>query len=204
MTTDATEQDIENACLPDIDHLTYKHVKLSGPIIVKVAKVRKGPNAKRKIRIDFEPHERCVDPEGKPLHYLPCKGMIRVLAEAWGKNGSVDWIGKNMELFGNPDVVYGGKKKGGIQISRLSHIDKPLETQLTISQNSTVLFRVDQILDPRIPKFRTWLKKHQISEQEATEAIGGRSLENATEEDWATLRDWATVKPEPAPEPKQP
>ena len=199
MTTDATEQDIEKACLPKIDHLTYNHVKL-GAIIVKVAKVRKGPSDNRKIRIDFEPHERCVDMDGKPLHYLPCKGMIRVLAEAWGKNGSVDWVGKSMELFGNPDVMYAGKKQGGIQISRLSHIDKPLETQLTVSQGKRDPYRVEPLTDARIPKFRHWLKKHQISEQEATEAIGGRSLEDATEEDWATLKDWATVKPEPAPE----
>jgi len=195
MTNDATEQDIENACLPKIDHLTYNHVKL-GAIIAKVAKVRKGPSAQRKIRIDFEPHERCVDPDGKPLHYLPCKGMIRVLVEAWGKNGSTDWIGKSMELFGNPDVMYAGKKQGGIQISRLSHISQPLETYLTVSQGKKDPYRVEPLLDHRITKFRAWLKKHQIGESEASEAIEGRSLEDATEADWETLRAWATKKPE--------
>jgi hypothetical protein len=195
MTNEATQKDIENACLADIDHLTYKHVELFGTIIGKVAKVRKGPNAKRKIRIDFEPNEHCLDPDGKPLHYLPCKGMIRVLAKAWGKNGSVDWIGKSMELFGNPDVIYAGKKKGGIQISRLSHIDKPLETQLTISQGSTVLFRVEPLPTPkpelsRIEKFRGWLKRKELPETDATAQIGDRTLEDATEEDWATLKTW--------------
>lgn len=197
MTNDATEQDIEKACMAKIDHLTYKHVNLFGKIVAKIAKVRKGPSDTRRVRIDFEPNEHCMDPDGKPLHYLPCKGMIRVLVEAWGKNGSVDWIGKSVELFGNPEVIYGGKKKGGIQISRLSHIEKPLDTQLTISQGNTIPFRVEPlILDPRITKFRGWLKKHQISEREVSEVIGGRSLEQASEEDWAVLKEWATKKPE--------
>ena len=192
--TDATEQDIEKACLPKIDHLTYNHVKL-GAIIAKVAKVRKGKSKERPIQIDFEPHERCVDQDGKPLHYLPCKGMIRVLVDAWGKNGREDWIGKSMELFGNPEVIYAGKKKGGIQISRLSHIEKPRETQLTISQGNTVPFCVGVLETPkpelsRADWFRNWLAKKELPEQDAVAQIGGRTLDEATDEDWAALKVW--------------
>jgi hypothetical protein len=195
MTTEATEQDIEKACRAKIDHLTYKHVVMHGSIIGTVAKVRKGPNDKRRIRIDFEPNERCLDPDDKPLHYLPCKGMIRVLREAWGKNGSVDWVGKSMELFGNPDVMYAGKKEGGIQISRLSHIDKPLETQLTVAQGKRDPYRVEPLPTPkselsRVEWFRNWLAKKELPEADATAQIGGRTLDEATDEDWAALKVW--------------
>jgi len=140
--TDITEEDIARSLLPKVDHLTYAHVKLE-PIVLKVVKVCHGPNKKeRPVRLDFEPHPRCVDPEGKPLHYLPCKGMRVVLSTIWGLNGRVLWPGKSLKLFGNPDVMYGGEKKGGIQIAEMSGIDKPVTVQITVRRGVTEPFTV--------------------------------------------------------------
>ena len=194
--TEITKEEIQKSLLPKVDHLTYEHVRQE-PIIARVAKVCKGPDKKeRPVRIDFEPNPLCLDPDGKPLHYLPCKGMRIVLVEAWGLDGRVDWIGKSMELFGNPDVMYGGKKEGGIQIAKLSHIEKPLTVMLTVSRGKKESFHVGVLEtakhkpDP-ITAFRAWLEAKQLTEAVACQQIDGRTLEQATEADWQVLRGWA-------------
>ena len=198
--TDITREDIQKSLLPKVDHLTYEHVKTE-PVILCVARVVAGPDKReRPVRIDFEPHPRCVDTDGKPLHFLPCKGMRRVLVEAWGLNGREDWIGKSMELFGNPEVMFGGKKVGGIQISRLSHI-KPLDVMLTVSRGRKEPFHVEPLpTEDRVGKFRIWLESKGLTEADATERLAGRTLEEATDEDWKALRAWAKeLKPKEAP-----
>lgn len=55
--------------------------------------------------------------------WKPSKGMLRILAGAWGKD-TKQWIGKYAQLFFEPSVMYAGQKVGGIRIKALSHIDK--------------------------------------------------------------------------------
>lgn len=56
-----------------------------------------------------------------PRVWRPAKGMLRVLADNWGKDVKV-WIGRKVELYGDPNVYFGKEKRGGTRISRLSHI----------------------------------------------------------------------------------
>lgn len=56
------------------------------------------------------------------LYYRPSKGMLRVLADNWGKDVA-KWVGRQVELYGDPNVYFGKEKRGGTRISRLSHID---------------------------------------------------------------------------------
>lgn len=58
---------------------------------------------------------------GKP--YKPNKGMIRVLAGAWGED-SDSWVGKTIKITGDPTVKWGGEEVGGLVVGALSHIDK--------------------------------------------------------------------------------
>lgn len=58
-----------------------------------------------------------------PRVWRPSKGMLRVLADNWGRETSV-WIGRKVELYGEPEVYVGREKRGGTRISRLSHISK--------------------------------------------------------------------------------
>lgn len=55
--------------------------------------------------------------------WKPSKGMIRVLAAAWGED-SDHWIGKSALLYGEKSVKWAGQETGGIRIRSLSHIDK--------------------------------------------------------------------------------
>lgn len=56
-----------------------------------------------------------------PRVWRPSKGMLRVLADNWGKDVKV-WVGRRVELYGDPNVYFGKEKRGGTRISRLSHI----------------------------------------------------------------------------------
>lgn len=58
---------------------------------------------------------------GKP--WKPSKGMIRVLAEAWGDD-DVNWHGKSVLVYGEPSVKWAGKETGGIRIKGISDINK--------------------------------------------------------------------------------
>lgn len=55
--------------------------------------------------------------------WKPCKGMLRILAGAWGRDSSV-WVGRHVKLFFEPSVKYAGKEVGGIRIRALSDIDE--------------------------------------------------------------------------------
>lgn len=62
-----------------------------------------------------------------PRWWRPSKGMLRVLADNWGKDVQV-WVGRKVELYGDPEVYFGKEKRGGTRISRLSHISGPKKT----------------------------------------------------------------------------
>lgn len=66
--------------------------------------------------------------------WKPSKGMIRILAAAWGTDSS-QWVGKYAQLYMDPDVTYGGQKVGGIRIRALSDIDqRGMNCTITISR----------------------------------------------------------------------
>lgn len=53
--------------------------------------------------------------------WKPSKGMLRILAGAWGRDSSA-WVGKHAKLFFEPSVIYAGKPVGGVRIRSLSDI----------------------------------------------------------------------------------
>jgi len=75
--------------------------------------------------------------------WKPSKGMLRVLATAWGRNSS-DWRGKSVKLYGDKTVRWAGKEIGGIRIKALSHIKKQgLSAMLTVSRGKRHEFRIE-------------------------------------------------------------
>lgn len=55
--------------------------------------------------------------------YKPSKGMIRVLAGAWGEESDC-WVGKSLKLFGDASVTFGKGAVGGLRIRAMSDIPK--------------------------------------------------------------------------------
>lgn len=73
-----------------------------------------------------------VENPGRP--YRPSKSMRRVLVMAWGKE-SDEWpAGGRITLYRDPEVKFGRDQVGGIKISHLSHIDRPMTFALTATR----------------------------------------------------------------------
>lgn len=84
--------------------------------------------------------------------WKPSKGMIRILAAAWGRDSS-KWVGKSAELYGDKTVRWAGKEIGGIRISALSHINtNGISAMLTVSRGKRHEFRV-KYLDMKRPTY---------------------------------------------------
>lgn len=78
---------------------------------------------------------------GRP--WKPSKGMIRILAGAWGRD-SDNWIGKHAQIYNEPSVMYAGKEIGGIRIKALSDIDeRGLLFSITINRQKREPYRVE-------------------------------------------------------------
>ncbi len=80
--------------------------------------------------------------EGKP--YLPCKSMRRVLVTVWGADGNT-FVGKSLTLYRDEKVTWGGLAVGGIRISHMSGIDKPVTMALTAAKASRKPFTVQPL-----------------------------------------------------------
>lgn len=80
---------------------------------------------------------------GKP--WKPCKSMRRVLVGIWGGDGS-KYAGRSMTLYRDPAVAFGGQAVGGIRISHMSGIDKPVIMSLTASRNNKKPFTVKPLV----------------------------------------------------------
>ena len=81
---------------------------------------------------------------GRPLK--PGKTVRRILASAWGTDAA-QWAGRRMELFTDPKVTFGKSEVGGIRISRMSHLDKPLSLALTASKGKKQTHRIEPLPD---------------------------------------------------------
>lgn len=78
--------------------------------------------------------------------YRPSKSMRRVLVACWGGDASA-YIGRSMTLYRNPDTTFGPQKVGGIEISHLSNLAKPVTLALTIKRGKKAPFTVQPLPD---------------------------------------------------------
>jgi hypothetical protein len=124
--------DLSDTIIPRSDQLNADDL-LAGPITIRIRKVARASTAEQPIAVHF------VGDDDKP--YLPCKSMRRVMVAAWGSDGRA-YEGRSMTIFRDPSVTWGGAEVGGIRISHLSHIDKPLTLALTMAKKARKPFRV--------------------------------------------------------------
>lgn len=77
---------------------------------------------------------------GRP--FKPCKTVRRIILHGWGEDGS-KWIGRSMTLYCDPTVKWAGKEVGGIRVSAMSDIPKPINVKLSATRGSKVAHTVD-------------------------------------------------------------
>lgn len=129
--------DLRDTIEPKSDQLNADDL-IAGPLTVRVEDVRRG-TGEQPIDVLISGH--------RP--YRPCKSMRRVLIAIWGDDGK-SWIGNSMTLYCDPSVRFGGVAVGGIRISHMTGIDKPVDLMLTTTRAKRSLYTVQPLLD--VPK----------------------------------------------------
>ena len=84
--------------------------------------------------------------EGEARAWRPPLTMLRVLLAAWGDESNV-WAGRRVTLYQDPTVRFGRDVIGGIRISHLSHIDKPLQLKVTTTRGKRESVTVQPLKD---------------------------------------------------------
>lgn len=102
-------------------------------LTIKVAKISLSGDADQPVAVHYE------GDGGKP--YKPCKSMRRVMVQVWGGDGNA-FIGRRMTLYRDDTVRFGGQDVGGIRISHMSDIDKPITMALTATRANRKPFTV--------------------------------------------------------------
>ena len=128
--------DITTTIAPRSDQQNYDDY-IAGPKTVTITEVRAG-NAEQPVEIHLAEYP------GRP--YKPSKSMRRVLVAAWGANADA-YAGRRITLYGDSTVKFGGNVVGGIKISHLSHIEKPLNLALTETRGKKAKHTVHPLPD---------------------------------------------------------
>lgn len=114
---------------------------ISGPRTVTIQGVSRG-TAEQPVNIAL------VETPGRA--WRPSKSMRRVLVAAWGPDTST-YAGRRVTLYREPSIRFGKEVVGGIRVSHLSHLDKPLSVPLTVSRGKREKFTVQPLPDSPAP-----------------------------------------------------
>lgn len=131
--------DISETLAPASDQLDAIEL-VAGPRIFTIASVSKGSD-EQPVNVHFADF---------PRPWRPSKGMRRVLAACWGSDAS-QWVGRRVELYFDPEVMFGKDKPGGTRISRLSNLERRKSVPLLISRGKSATFTVEPLPDAPPP-----------------------------------------------------
>lgn len=197
--------DLTKTTEPKSDQLNYDDIPDNATKTIKVTKVNLC-SGDMPVAINYE------GDNGKP--YKPCKSMRRVLVKVWGSDGN-KYIGQSMTLFGDPTVVFGGQKVGGIRISHMSGIKEPVTMSLTatrakrqpytvkplvVADNSELIAQGNDVAKLGVEEYTKWKdsldanKKQSIKHMHAEwSAIAKKADESKQEPEITTTNEWETM-----------
>lgn len=133
--------DITDALAPKSDQLDAVDLLGSPPQVFTITDVGEG-NAEQPVNIRLAEFPRV---------WRPSKGMLRVMAHSWGKETPV-WVGRQVELYTDPDVMFGKDRVGGVRISRLSHITKRTSVPMIVGRGKSGSWNVDPLPNAAPPE----------------------------------------------------
>lgn len=107
--------------------------------------------------------------------YRPSLTMRKVLGAVWGDETD-DWIGRRLTLYRNPDIRFGGAVVGGIEISHMSHIQRPVEVSVLEKRGKRKTFTVNPL--PDAPAVRDWAAEIALAgtDTDALRALGNAAI----------------------------
>lgn len=126
--------DITKTTEPKSDQLNFDDVATRS-VTVTVSEVKRG-TSEQPVEVHL------VEYPGRP--FKPSKSMRRVLIAAWGADAAV-YKGRQLTLYGDPTVKFGGQEVGGIRISHLSHLAAPQTVALTVTRGKRAPFVVQPL-----------------------------------------------------------
>lgn len=136
-----------------------------------------------------------------PRVWRPGKSMRRVIAAAWGTDGS-KYAGQRITLYCDNSVEFGGAAVGGSRISHMSGIDKPLKVPLLIKKGRSAIFTVQPLKEapPAPPRDFLVEAKSLNGDTDALRALYMDAQQaGATPETLAKIRALATPAPDETP-----
>ena len=136
--------DISSALVAKSDQLNASDLT-GAPIVATIAAVHVVRGAPKPVTIDL------VGMDGRP--WKPSKGMLRVIARAWGTESDV-WVGRSVKLVNNPEVIYAGERVGGVEVIAMSHIEGPFTEPVRISQKKVKQHTVTVLAEPQTEPWR--------------------------------------------------
>lgn len=161
--------DLTKALAPKSDQLDFADLEGSAPQVFTITDVSENGSE----LADQQPVN--ITLAEFPRVWRPSKGMLRVLADNWGKDVKV-WIGRQVELYGDPNVYFGKEKRGGTRISRLSHISGEKTTLVNPRGGRGAFWTVaplpaGQAAPPENPKRAALVAEWQDADPERRKAI---------------------------------
>ena len=177
--------DLRETVVPKSDQLNADDL-IGGPITIHITKVSLLAG-EQPVGIGFE------GDNGKP--YKPCKSMRRVLIKVWGSDGNA-YVGRSMTLYRDDTVRFGGVDVGGIRISHMSGLDKPITMALTATRAQRKPYTVRPLTAPPPPAEKPAEDKVEAGVRTLIERINAATpteLETITAEpDVIKQRAWLT------------
>jgi hypothetical protein len=131
---------------------------LTGPRTVTITEVRKG-SVEQPVDIHL------AEFPGRP--FKPSKTVRRILVSAWGPDATV-YTGRRMTLYRDPAVRFGGLDVGGIRVSHLSHIEKPMTLVLAVTKGKRAPYVIKPLADFQDPA--------KLDKNSAADAITSQQL----------------------------
>lgn len=128
--------DLSNTIVPNSQQLNAEDL-LSHPVTVTITGVSRG-SVEQPVNIELAEYP------GRP--FRPSKTVRRILVAAWGVSADT-YTGRRMTLYRDPDVKFGGQDVGGIRVSALSHIEKPMTVALTVTRGKRKSYTVQPLAD---------------------------------------------------------
>lgn len=134
MTTDMTP-----IIVPKSDQISADDF-IAGPRTYTIEGVTIQPGTEQPVNIKLEGEPRC---------WRPCKSMSRVLVAAWGPDAKI-YGGRSVTLYRDPKVKWGGMEVGGIRISHMSHIERDMLLQLSVTKGK----RAPTVIKPLVAEVK--------------------------------------------------
>ena len=168
--------DITEALAPKSDQLDAVDL-VGGPRIFTVTSTGPG-NAEQPVQVALAEFPRV---------WRPSKGMLRILAAAWGTD-STAWSGRRVELYCDPTVEFGGQAVGGIRIASLSHIDrKGIKVPILLKRGRSATVSVGYLDAPAQPAL--------VTDEQVADLVALMDRKGSPPDKRVAFAAWATKRP---------